>query len=127
MPLALVGNLVGMLVIFGKAWFLICVQMWLRWTLPRIRLDQVMDLCLKVLLPASVLFFMVTIAWEVVPWETICRDVPVLHDRLPRFAVFAFYAALVAWWAKWFWFEFQVPMKKSMQEKPWVTSATYTT
>ncbi len=48
---ALLGNLVGALVIILKAFFLVFVQMWLRWTLPRIRLDQMMHLCFKVMVP----------------------------------------------------------------------------
>lgn len=36
-----------------KSFFLYFVMVWVRWTLPRIRIDQVMYICLKVLLPFS--------------------------------------------------------------------------
>ncbi len=127
LPVAVLANVIGMTVVFSKAWILIFVQMWLRWTLPRIRLDQVMDLCLKFLLPASVVFFVVTVAWEVVPWESLCKDVPVLQWRLPRLAVFLFYASLVAYWLVWFKRTFQDPFTRSVKEKPWVTSGMSTT
>jgi NADH-quinone oxidoreductase subunit H len=57
-------NLLGAAVIISKAFFLVFIQMWLRWTLPRIRLDQMMYLCLKVLLPFSMAALVLSTLWE---------------------------------------------------------------
>ena len=58
------SNTVHLVVIVTKSMFLVFVQMWLRWTLPRIRLDQIMHVCLKVLLPWTMVAMVATSAIE---------------------------------------------------------------
>jgi NADH-quinone oxidoreductase subunit H len=49
-----------------KAYALIFTHMWLRWTLPRIRIDQVLHTCVKVLLPASLITMAGVAIWLLV-------------------------------------------------------------
>lgn len=49
----------------GKSTSLIFLQMWLRWTLPRIRIDQVMHACMKYLLPLTMAVFVGASVWQV--------------------------------------------------------------
>jgi NADH-quinone oxidoreductase subunit H len=69
LPESLVPPLVpGPILFFLKATALIFLQMWLRWSLPRLRVDQLMYVCWKVLLPAS-LVLIVGIGWLAVYWN----------------------------------------------------------
>jgi NADH-quinone oxidoreductase subunit H len=50
---------------FLKSYFWVCVAVWLRWTLPRVRVDQMMVMCWKYLVPLSLLNFLGTAGWMV--------------------------------------------------------------
>ena len=46
-----------------KASKLVLLQIWDRWTLPRLRIDQVMTTCLKYLLPMSCALFLAAVIY----------------------------------------------------------------
>ena len=54
---------VSVIVMFAKIFFFIFFFMWVRWTLPRFRYDQLMRLGWKVLIPLSIINVLATGAW----------------------------------------------------------------
>lgn len=57
-------SLIGFGAYFTKVFIFICVFMWVRWTLPRFRYDQLMNLGWKILLPLSLLNLAITVGVE---------------------------------------------------------------
>ncbi len=62
-------NAVALSMFMLKASLIIFVQMWVRWTLPRPRIDQVLHACLKVLLPMSLVLLIGSAVWELLVTE----------------------------------------------------------
>lgn len=54
----------GPLWFIAKCMFLIYVQMWLRWTLPRLRIDQVLYTCIQVFVPLMFVVVLLNAGWE---------------------------------------------------------------
>jgi len=48
----------------AKSFFWMFVIIWIRWTLPRVRIDQMMELCWKYLVPLGFVVLMGTAVWE---------------------------------------------------------------
>ncbi|HEV2968918.1 MAG TPA: NADH-quinone oxidoreductase subunit NuoH [Pirellulales bacterium] len=58
------GNLLGMLNFMFKCSLGITLMMWVRWTLPRLRIDQVMKTCLKYCTPIAAVMFLGAMLWK---------------------------------------------------------------
>ena len=54
---------------FGKTFFLIFVIMWFRWTFPRLRIDQLLNLEWKYLLPISMFNLLLATAMAILGWH----------------------------------------------------------
>ncbi len=54
---------VGAVIFVVKSFLIVFVQMWLRWTLPRMRIDQVLYMCVKVLVPLACINLLGVALW----------------------------------------------------------------
>lgn len=64
------ANLAGVGNILFKSVLGVVVMMWIRWTLPRLRIDQVMTTCLKYCTPIAAVMFLGVVAWKHNHWPT---------------------------------------------------------
>ena len=59
----------GIVWFFGKTFFLIFVMMWFRWTFPRLRIDQLLNLEWKYLLPISLINLLLVTVVAISGWH----------------------------------------------------------
>jgi NADH-quinone oxidoreductase subunit H len=59
-------SILGILFLLGKIFFFIFFFMWVRWTVPRFRYDQLMNLGWKILIPLGIANIVLTGIWIVV-------------------------------------------------------------
>jgi NADH-quinone oxidoreductase subunit H len=58
------GNVWGVFWLISKTLFFTAVQIWVRWTFPRVRIDQLMSLSWKYLTPASLVLIIISGLWK---------------------------------------------------------------
>lgn len=72
-----VANLAGCVNFLFKGVIGVIVMMWVRWTLPRLRIDQVMTTCLKYCVPIAAMGFVGVALWT-------AFQVPFVNDLAPQ-------------------------------------------
>jgi len=60
-------TLLGTLIFFGKVFFFIFFFMWVRWTLPRFRYDQLMHVGWRIMIPLAL--FNILLTAVIVLWQ----------------------------------------------------------
>jgi NADH-quinone oxidoreductase subunit H len=88
----ILGSVLDAAVFTGKCVLLVGVMIWARWSLPRLRIDQVMTTCLKYLLPISCGLLLLVCLWEL--------TLPAAWKAAARYVVFGA-SVLGLVWAGW--------------------------
>jgi NADH-quinone oxidoreductase subunit H len=78
--LGYLAQVAGVMNFILKATVGVTVMMWVRWTLPRLRIDQVMTTCLKYCVPLASICFVGAMLWKLYEVPFI-NDVAPLHNR----------------------------------------------
>ena len=78
--LGYIAQVAGVLNFVLKAVVGVTVMMWVRWTLPRLRIDQVMTTCLKYCVPLAAICFVGAMVWKLNGWPTI-HNAPLTMGR----------------------------------------------
>ena len=82
------GNLLGLLCLMTKGVLSVVVMMWIRWSMPRLRIDQVMTTCLKYCTPLAAVCFLGATAWQAafpggLLWRPPAPYLEMTNDQVP--------------------------------------------
>lgn len=78
------GNVLGTINVITKGIAGVTVMMWVRWTLPRLRIDQVISTCLKYCVPIAAVMFVCVTGWQYLfpnrTFFSICEAPPYISE-----------------------------------------------
>ena len=63
-PLPYIAALAGCVNFIGKATLGVIIMIWIRWTFPRLRVDQVISMCWKYCVPILAICFLGVLSWQ---------------------------------------------------------------
>jgi NADH-quinone oxidoreductase subunit H len=86
------GNLLNVSIFIAKCWCLVLVMMWIRWSLPRLRIDQVMETCLQYFLPISCILLLGVCMWQLI----IPASIALVVKYVLTFGSFGFIVLVIA-------------------------------
>ncbi len=100
------ATLIHFLTFIAKTYALVFVMMWIRWTIPRFRVDQMMTLCWKKLIPLTLFCFCGVAVWKVLrSWmlhrKWVTEDLLTTTTGWASFAVFlVIVGGLIFWFTR---------------------------
>jgi hypothetical protein len=108
------ASLVHLLAFAVKTYGLVFIMMWIRWTLPRFRVDQMMTLCWKKLIPIGMFCFTGVALWTLLrkPFAEWMGGAAAYRDLVGGLSMIAFFGFIV--WMYWF---FTKPMSPDEQKR----------
>lgn len=112
------GTLLHLIVFVVKTYGLVFIMMWIRWTLPRFRVDQMMTLCWKKLIPLGMLCFFGVAVWlllRMVLVEKLGENGEQQMNTL-TFALRAIFALGILGWIFWFFAKPLTPEQVEQRE-----------
>ncbi len=77
-----IGPWLGLLYFVGKTFFVYLLQIWVKGTFPRLRVDQMMSFCWKMLVPLMVGLLAWQMIVQVLPWTPVAINVSILVGNL---------------------------------------------
>jgi len=109
------GTLLHLLFFAAKTYGLVLLMMWIRWTLPRFRVDQMMALCWKKLIPIGLFCLLAVAAWMILRMVLARQIGEALLDRITFWGRAAF-ACGVAGWLLWYFSRPLTPEEEAQRE-----------
>ncbi len=77
-----IGPWLGLLYFVGKTFLIYLLQIWVKGTFPRLRVDQMMSLCWKMLVPLTLGLLAWQMIVQVLPWPSVAINVSILAGNI---------------------------------------------